>query len=539
MKPVSIIASVVVCFGIVLNAAADEPKPVATPADFRWVPEQWVIFGHIRLGEILNTPAGKAIHDYINAVEPTMIPELEQSLGMQLSEIDQISLVLPELDLHAIDKDAFVIRVVTRNPYDRRKVLEALAATNRSPGKIDPNKTVHEFGHGTGLVNLTNNKTLTFFIGPGAAKQRANLLQVERSGKLDPKLLELIKTNPVVGAVDGPRLREPVVGKILKDFRPLFDVRQAILTGCIKADRIELGLQGEFENDAEFRAAHNSLLKSWDELLRLGKLFSQLATARHDIAAKTMLDAVLAGLKEGQIDSDGLLLTVKARVSTDGFVKLMQKDGARLIKLAGMRDQATRNLKMIGLAMHNYASVNTYLPPAAICDKNGKPLLSWRVAILPFIEEQNLYTQFHLDEPWDSEHNKKLISRMPKAYVLPGDNAKHEMPSTYYRMFVGNNAITDWRRGRSLEQITSAGGCSNTIMVVESADAVPWTKPEELEYDPNKPVKLGYHFENTANVAMADGAVRVIRKGIKDEVLHDAIQYNSEKRLIGQILDPK
>ncbi len=79
------------------------------------------------------------------------------------------------------------------------------------------------------------------------------------------------------------------------------------------------------------------------------------------------------------------------------------------------------NLKQIGLAMHNYESTFGTFPPAYIADKaTGKPLLSWRVAILPFLEQDALYKQFHLDEPWDSAHNKTLIARMPPVYRSPG-----------------------------------------------------------------------------------------------------------------------
>ncbi len=77
------------------------------------------------------------------------------------------------------------------------------------------------------------------------------------------------------------------------------------------------------------------------------------------------------------------------------------------------------NLKYIGLAMHNYLDANSHFPPAASVDKAGKPLLSWRVMILPYIDQDQLYKQFHLDEPWDSEHNKKLIDKMPQIYASP------------------------------------------------------------------------------------------------------------------------
>src|SRR5262249_33469945 len=141
--------------------------------------------------------------------------------------------------------------------------------------------------------------------------------------------------------------------------------------------------------------------------------------------------------------------------------------------------------KQIGLAFHNYNDVYGKLPPAAIHDKNGKPLLSWRVAILPFIEQDNLYKQFHLDEPWDSPHNLKLIQTMPRTYALPNDKTKHALPSTYYVGLVGNHAAFEMQGGLSIPA-SFPDGTSNTIWVVEGATPVPWTKPEDINYDPMK-----------------------------------------------------
>src|ERR1700676_3675353 len=88
---------------------------------------------------------------------------------------------------------------------------------------------------------------------------------------------------------------------------------------------------------------------------------------------------------------------------------------------AARRAQCVNNLKQIGLAMHNYHSTYDCFPPAVTADDQGRPLLSWRVLILPYLEEAPLYAQFHLDEPWDSPHNLPLASKMPRVYTCPSD----------------------------------------------------------------------------------------------------------------------
>ena len=108
----------------------------------------------------------------------------------------------------------------------------------------------------------------------------------------------------------------------------------------------------------------------------------------------------------------------------------------RSAREAARRAQCTNNLKQIGLAFHNYQEANGSLPPAAITDRNGKPLLCWRVAILPYLESSPLYSRFHLDEPWDSPHNLALLDPMPMVYACPSDrNRKPGM--TGYQVVVG------------------------------------------------------------------------------------------------------
>jgi prepilin-type processing-associated H-X9-DG protein len=168
-------------------------------------------------------------------------------------------------------------------------------------------------------------------------------------------------------------------------------------------------------------------------------------------------------------------------------------------------------MKQIGIAMHNYHDLNNQFPPAAVCDKKGKPQLSWRVLILPYIEQEELYKQFKLDEPWDSENNKKLIAKMPPVYAMPG-KTKPGDTTTYYRVFVGNGAGFDWVMGGKITNITD--GTSNTFMCVTGAEAVTWTKPDELEFDPEKDMTklIGMVVNGKAQVAMFDGSVRTLSK---------------------------
>jgi Protein of unknown function (DUF1559)/Domain of unknown function (DUF4190) len=203
------------------------------------------------------------------------------------------------------------------------------------------------------------------------------------------------------------------------------------------------------------------------------------------------------------------------------------------VKGAATRIGNANNLKQITLAMHNYHDATGALPPAAICDPTGKHLLSWRVAILPYIEHETLYRQFKLDEPWDGPNNSKLISQMPREYALPPGNSASQANATCYRVFVGNGAAFDWCKGAKMPG-DFKDGTASTILVAEAATAVPWTKPDELDFDPNGPLPaLGGHFSGGATVGMADAAVRQIPQTISPQTLKAAITRSG-----GDVLGP-
>jgi prepilin-type processing-associated H-X9-DG protein len=184
---------------------------------------------------------------------------------------------------------------------------------------------------------------------------------------------------------------------------------------------------------------------------------------------------------------------------------------------AARRVQSMNNLKQIGLAMLMHEAASGAFA-AYIADKQGKPLLSWRVKILPFIEEQALYEQFRLDEPWDSEHNKKLIARMPPVYMAPGSNAGPG--KTNYVTVRGEKTAFPGKKGISIAQIRD--GTAYTIMAVEASDqkAVIWTKPDDFEYDQKNPVAgLTGLRRGGFNAAFCDGHVRFISQAIDADTL--------------------
>jgi RNA polymerase sigma factor (sigma-70 family) len=197
---------------------------------------------------------------------------------------------------------------------------------------------------------------------------------------------------------------------------------------------------------------------------------------------------------------------------------------------AARRMKSQNNLKQIALAMHNFADVNGHFPAPAIYGKDGKALLSWRVAILPYLEQDNLYKQFKLDEPWDSPHNRGLADVIVKVYAPLGALDKNSW-KTYYQVLVGKGAA--FEPGKKMRIPDFTDGTSNTILVVEAGTPVPWTKPEDLPFVADQALpKLGGLFNGDFNAAFADGSVHWLSKNADPDMLRAAITRNG-----GEVID--
>jgi hypothetical protein len=220
------------------------------------------------------------------------------------------------------------------------------------------------------------------------------------------------------------------------------------------------------------------------------------------------------------------------------------------VREAAARTQTMNNFKQIALAMHNYHDVHGQLPPAVVYDQNGKPLYSWRVLVLPFIEQDNLYRQFKLDEAWDGPNNIRLLQQMPPTYMHPGAGLK-DPTQTFFQVVDGPSggarprAMFASKTGQrvALHLAGAFGpppnvfqsdhrmrfqavpdGTSNTIMLVEAAESVPWTKPADVYYEPGQPLpKLGGHFGSGFIVGLGDGSVRLVPRSVSDNTLRAAI----------------
>lgn len=197
-------------------------------------------------------------------------------------------------------------------------------------------------------------------------------------------------------------------------------------------------------------------------------------------------------------------------------------DAALRVKAAAQRTTSADNLKQIALAVHNHADQTGQLADN-IVDKDGKPLLSWRVLLLPYIEQAPLYNMFRLDEPWDSAHNLGLLESMPKIYQSPRVTVK-KTGYTVYQGFSGPSGL--FGTGKALRFPGNIpDGTSATLLAVEASVAVPWTKPLDIPFDPKKNVPdFGKAYGGKPLAALCDGSTRLLDlKKIKPQTLKNVI----------------
>src|SRR5262249_1746028 len=200
---------------------------------------------------------------------------------------------------------------------------------------------------------------------------------------------------------------------------------------------------------------------------------------------------------------------------------------------ASAKDLVEEQLRTLAQAFDKYREKHGDYPPPAIYDRDGRPLLSWRVALLPYLGEESLYKSFKLDEPWDSLHNKRLLKRFPKALQVVNDDRFNYYPfgagrwKTATQVFAGENTVFEGTKG-----IRKADVTRNAILLarMSSEAEVYWTKPADIVYAADKPLPNLYgRFGDRFQVWLTDGTYQTIDKSMNEGAIRALIERSDKK----------
>jgi prepilin-type processing-associated H-X9-DG protein len=538
----------------ILAAPILAKEPVAPlPPDLRAVPADALGFVHIRVADIWKSEALKEIRDTVLKAGEKAIEGFDKRFLPHPSSIERLTVVLIPQD-EKLDKAPLFFAILATNKDMEKDELLKSTLPNAVPKKAKFGS--YYFDEKTRLgVSFISDRVIAFGPAPAIESYLAyNVRAATADGALTAALQMANSKKQFVAALNAAMIPAKVIDGAPPAVRPLLKAKLLTLAIDISGDvQIDAGLS--YADDEQAKDAHDALRA----LAALGR--AELKSVRKEMLAKVLGDGKVAPLSElpeatmalfalGAIERvdellanppikrDGHSLQASFKlpsgantmvaVSAVGVGLLLP--AVQKVRSAAARVASQNNLKQISIAMLNYESAYGKFPPAAICDKNGKPLLSWRVAILPFIEQNNLYNQFKLDEPWDSEHNKKLASVVVKVYTHP-EQPDQLSGICHYRLFYGKDAMFDLKNGRGLATITD--GLSNTIAVVEAAEGVPWAKPDDFAYDPKKPLpKFATFSSGGFNAAFGDGSVRFLSHSLPEKTLRAYITANG-----GEIID--
>ncbi len=272
----------------------------------------------------------------------------------------------------------------------------------------------------------------------------------------------------------------------------------------------------------------------------------QLTVTMRDAEAAERLDQTLQNLLK-QSDS-------KFRSQTIAYEKqgsqLFKRLGDQAEAVASLQDiranmlgnaftdlQTSNNMKQVAVAMHNYHEAYGQFPPQALTDANGRRLLSWRVLILPYLNQQALYEQFHLDEPWDSPHNLKLAEAIPAPYVASNQAALKPGYTRIVAPLTKDSAFGHVGKPLQFQNITD--GTSGTIWFVHGPTivAVPWSKPLDWNVDQAAYQAWLPKPDAVELVAFIDGSIREISGNIDWETFQKLLSIDG-REVVDRDLNP-
>ena len=491
------------------------------PLTGEFLPANAVAAAAIRVADLVRLPETENLQKLLNDLQPL------KQVGLSVKDIDEIKVGVLDLINAGPGGPTFQVCVRTLKPFDWLKMVQ----------KFEPGLVEAEFGGVKYLssANLRPGLQLSFYMPDDRtviAAPEARIRELIQSGGREARPAwadgwDKVAQGPVVAMVNVEvlgKVLDMTIGRMpdssMTMMVPLWQNTRMALAGMTLDKGVSVHVIGE----APSPEAGKKVSKNLQALATLAENYldgfsSKLGQLKpEEGAAFTQIVDIgkdlLAHLK---ITEQGNLVDIQCqseKLGPNTITGLVWPIIARA-RQAAQRSASVNNLKQIALAMHNYHSTYNRFPAAVIIGPDGKTPHSWRVELLPYLEQNELFTAYKMDEPWDSPNNKKVLEKMPRVFAAIPDAG-----GTFSSYFVLSGDETAFPGERPVRIADITDGTSNTIMLVEAKRDIPWTKPEDIPYEAKKPFpKLGGFFPEGFNAALCDGSVRFLANGIAEPVL--------------------
>lgn len=507
------------------DAKANSPQAAAEGFDFSYVPDGALFVIAVRPDVIASSPQLQPLADLL---ERSMSPQIP------FSSLSQLTFVMPRPASHTVQESApgssyEYTLVRTKEPFDFKKALSTRYGV-----------ITEKEHHGRLLLTQNSGGSITFY-SPDERRlisySETGLRGVIDNPQADASPAEAAAWNreakgPIFINVDLPAVKAMNIGLMggppLQMFQPIIDLADGIFITIEDQDPLVLHMRVACKSAEDAAAVEKTLSAALvlvenvvDTQLKL--LEQQLPESAQYQSGRDIVELLVLGRKildTAKVRVDGASVNVTA--SVDDPKETISKSlvpQLRRARQAAQEAQALNNLKQIGLAAHIFESRFRKFPNAVFYGKSSYGDLnksgdgatdvprSWRVEILPLIGEEKLYQEYRLDQPWDSEANLAVLKKMPAMYRSPSQPA--ESTNAAYFGIVGPGTIFGGKEGIGGEQIID--GAASTLLFVEAERDIPWTKPQDVEFDPDQTAPaLGGWGNAKFGLVYADGSAQEV-----------------------------
>jgi hypothetical protein len=494
-------------------------------ADVAYIPSDASLALIIRPAELAASPIARRV---AAAFDELLAPE---NLGLKVDQIELFKVVIAGgLNQPGNDATCGYMILRSRAAHDWKKVFQNLLGA----GKVEELDGQKYFQAGDtndfGAYWFPDERTVVFgspsgiartFSTPDAndrapwAEKWARAVKSPVAGLLQMNVLEMFHGGPAVDDCGQP---------VENDMAPLSaDGEYGILTGDITADGFAVSAAVQCRSAEGAARVAPALAKA------LTKLANQIATP-------SAIDAVGEDTEKGDEDDNGRLAEQIARLAentkvttqdsmvhvravvTPTMLDVFAASAQSAARSQSLRQASQKKIEQIAAAMNKYHDDNGHFPPAVVMGPDGKTPHSWRVEILPYHDGgKDLHARYRMNEAWDSDHNQQVMKDGIDLFAAPSEIDNDESSTCGYFVVAGTGTLFDGETRPTRESVTD--GAAATIMVVEARRSIPWTKPEDIAYDPDAALpQLGGNLHSVFLVARVDGSAQFMA-GNSDETL--------------------